>query len=234
MPSSIHTRAPITLTVALGVALSGCSGPVQPRRLDLRNGHGVTVFFILGFLDEYLGRRVIEGDDLVEGLYCNEASKADVLMRQLDRLAREQDLPVAVRRDTAQGCLTLVRSSVVADALNAMYRDRDTPPIEQSWTTDSSGRRRRLTTLRVDERLFRDVDRELKLAYVAGAYARFGSGGTLRLANSQHKVAVLAALLKELGCSGVHTESTRGFVPQANTIFFEPSTELRHWLDRAW
>jgi hypothetical protein len=206
----------------------------QGRRLDLENGHGVTVFFILGFLDEYLGRHVVEGDDLVEVFYCNEGEKVIVFRRQLERLAQEQGLKAEIQQETIQRCLTKVRSAPLASALNAMYRKREAPPIEQSGTTDAAGRPRRLETLWADDQLFLGVDRDLKLAYVAGAYARYGTGDSMRFANSQHKVALLAALLKALGCSNVRTESTQGFIPQANTIYFDPSAELRKWLGRVW
>jgi hypothetical protein len=39
-------------------------------------------------------------------------------------------------------------------------------------------------------------------------------------------------LLKELGCSELRTESTAGFIPQANTIYFQPTPELRDRLER--
>jgi hypothetical protein len=91
-----------------------------------------------------------------------------------------------------------------------------------------------LETVWVDEQLFLGEERDLKFAYVAGAYARHGAGDSLQFANSQHKVTLLAELLKELGCSGIRTESTQGFIPQTNTIYFQASAELRKWLDRAW
>jgi hypothetical protein len=206
----------------------------QGRGLDLSNGRGVTAFFVLGFLDEYLGRHIIEGDDLVEGLNCDETAKVSVLRRQLERLAKEQGLPTALRLETRQGCLTMVRSTGLADTLNAMYRKRQAPSADESWTTDATGRRRRLETVWVDEQLFLGVERDLKFAYVAGAYARHGSGDSLQFANSQHKVTVLVELLEELGCANVRTESTQGFIPQTNTIYFQPSAELRKWLDRGW
>jgi hypothetical protein len=231
-------RAVITafgMVVACSLMPTAC-GRVegQGRRLDLSNGRGVTVFFVLGFLDEYLGRHIVEGDDLVEVLNCSEAAKVSVFRRQLERLANEQGLTTAIRQETVQECLTMLRSAVLADNLNALYRKREAPPVDQSWTTDASGRRRRLETVWVDEQVFLGVERDLKFAYVTGAYARHGAGDSLRFANSQHKVSLLVDLLKELGCSSIRTESTQGFIPQTNTIYFQPSAELRKWLDRAW
>jgi len=206
----------------------------QGRHLDLKDGRGVTVFFILGFLDEYTGRHVVEGDDLVEGFYCNETEKVTVFLRQLERLAQEQGLKADIRQETIQGCLTRVRSAVLSEALNAMYRKREEPPIAQSWMADADGRHHRLGTLWIDDQVFRGVERDLKFAYVAGAYDRYGVADSMRFANSQHKVALLEALLSELGASNIRTEATQGFMPQTNTIYFQPSAELRTWLGRAW
>lgn len=225
----------ISLVVACCVMLTACSRfASQPRRLDLRDGRGVTVFFILGFLEEYLGRNIVEGDDLVERFYCDEGAKAIAFRRQLERLTREQGLAANIRLEMVQRCLTIVRSSVLADALNALYRKRQAYSIDERSMTDTAGRRRRLTTVWVDDQLFLGVKRELKFAYVAGAYARYGAGDSIGFANSQQKVAVLVSLLKELGCSNVRTESTEGRIPQTITIYFQPSAELRSWLDRAW
>lgn len=234
-------RLPSAAIAAFGLMVACCLMPTacgrmagQGRRLDLSNGRGVTVFFVLGFLDEYLGRNIVEGDDLVERFYCNEPGKVPVFRRQLERLAQEQGLKAEIRQETIQGCLTLVRSLVLAEAVNAMYRKREEPPIEQSWTTDAEGRHRRLGTLWIDDQVFLGVERDLKFAYVAGAYARYGTSDSMRFANSQHKVTLLVALLKELGSSNIRTASTEGFIPQGNTINFRPSAALRTWLDRTW
>jgi hypothetical protein len=225
----------IRLAVACCVILTACERlESQARGLDIRDGRGVTVFFILGFLDEYLGRNIVQGDDLVERFYCDEAAKVVVFRRQLERLAREQGLDTNIRQETLQRCLTMVRSSVLADALNALYRKRQAYSIKERSMTDTAGRRRGLTTVWVDDQLFLGAERELKFAYVAGAYARYGAGDSLRLANSQHKVAVLVALLKELGCSNIRTDSIQGRIPQTMTIYFQPSEEMRSWFDRGW
>jgi hypothetical protein len=148
-------------------------------------------------------------------------------VHQLEQLVREQHLDARVRLETVEGCVTVVRSEPLADALNSLYQSRDAPRIDESWTIDESGRRRRNETLWAGPQLFRGAARELELAYVAGAYARYGHGEDLRFANARQKVALIASLLNELGCANVHVESTEGVIPQTNTIHFEPTPELR-------
>jgi hypothetical protein len=217
--------------LACTIALS-CHRALPSRPLDLADGHGARVFFVLGTLDEYTGRHVVEGDDRVEGFYCNESAKVPAFVHQLEQLAREQQLNASIRLEPRQDCLTVVRSAALADALNALYQKRDAPRIEHSWTIDASGRKRRNETLWAGPELFRGVTRELKLAYVAGAYARYGQGEVLRFANARQKVALLVALLNELGCSNVRTESTQGFIPQTNTIHFDGCPDVRQSIDR--
>jgi hypothetical protein len=54
----------------------------------------------------------------------------------------------------------------------------------------------------------------------------------MRFANAQQKAALIAALMNDLGCANVHVESTQGLIPQTNTIQFQPTPEVRAWLER--
>jgi hypothetical protein len=218
--------------LACTIAVS-CSRTATRRPLDLDDGRGARLFFVLGMLDEYTGRHVVEDDDRVEGFYCNETAKVPAFLHQLEQLAREQQLSASIRRETVEGCFTVVRSAPIAAALNSLYQTRDAPRIEQSWTIDESGRRRRNERLWAGPELFRGVPRALKLAYVAGAYNRYGKGNwRMKFANSQQKVALLVALLNEFGCSNVRTESTQGFIPQSNTIRFDECPDVRQAIER--
>ena len=68
---------------------------------------------------------------------------------------------------------------------------------------------------------------QLKMAYVRGAYARFGRGNAIWFANAPHKAVVVAGLLRDLACTGVRVESTSGYTPQSNVVHFSPSAEVR-------
>ena len=88
------------------------------------------------------------------------------------------------------------------------------------------------------------VPREARLAYLAGAYWRFGCGSSAGaiarsccrspnsfvLFNAKHKAEVIAGLLMELGCEGVRVESTQGLIPQTNSVYFKPTEEVAGWL----
>ena len=80
------------------------------------------MFFVLGMLDEYQGRNLIEDDDRVEGFYCNEAETARLFRRYIALLAEEQSINPAVREETIQKCLVVYYSKPIASRLNSCYR----------------------------------------------------------------------------------------------------------------
>lgn len=68
------------------------------------------MFFLLGFLNEYNGRNIVEDSDLIEHFYCNEAAAAETFEAASRRLANEQGIDPQIRREKIQGCLQAVFS----------------------------------------------------------------------------------------------------------------------------
>lgn len=95
---------------------------------------------------------------------------------------------------------------------------------------DAEGRYHRTARAFISPQSFKGLGREAKLAYLAGAFARFGDGKTFVLVNAGHKANLIAQSLRELGCSGVRLTSTEGLIPQTTTVFFEagPRSEKLH------
>lgn len=201
-------------------------------RFDLTPEKARTVFYVLGYLDEYLGRSIMEDGDLIERLYCNEREQVPAFRAMLARLAAEQGLDWTIREETQQECLVSFHSREVADRLNSCYRYQLSG---ESLAQDADGTHRRLGrgalvfTLFVrhgagDER--GAVDRDRALPYLAGAWARHGRGDAFVFANSHDKATRIANLLTMLGCRDVKLESNFGFIPQTNTLRFMPTPEV--------
>jgi hypothetical protein len=76
--------------------------------------------------------------------------------------------------------------------------------------------------------------RRRALAYLAGAWVRYGRGSDFVLANAQDKAKLIAQLLTNLGCREVRLESTFGFIPQTNAVHFQPTEEVTQWLQKVW
>jgi hypothetical protein len=214
---------------------------------DLSGEKADTVFVVLGLLNEYLGRHILEDDDLVERFFCNEHDTAAFFRRTLARLAREQGLDPAVREETAQECLLFYRSKAIADRLNSCYRFQATGGTAAPGT---DGTYRRVAEASLGMELFRrggraewtfgvgrtdsNFYRRRALAYLSGAWARYGRDGDFVFANSQEKARLIASLLSDLGCQRVRLESNVGFIPQTNWVHFEPTDEVKAWFGKTW
>jgi hypothetical protein len=48
-----------------------------------------TIYAVLGFLEEYIGRAITQNGDLVEHFWVNETKKADIFEKYLIRLINE-------------------------------------------------------------------------------------------------------------------------------------------------
>jgi hypothetical protein len=214
---------------------------------DLAGDKADTVFFVLGMLNEYNGRSLMEDGDRVETFYCNEAGKAQLFRRYIGKLAQEQDLDPTVREETIQKCLVVYYSRPIADRLNSCYRYKMTDQV-MAHAPDGTYRRTANPSFagaglfargsgRVvsknglsDEAYFR----RRALAYLAGAWARYGRGGDFVFANAREKATLVSGLLLNLGCNNIRIEATVGTIPQANFVHFEPTGEVMEWIRKEW
>ncbi len=198
---------------------------------DLSAARAESVFYVLGMLNDYNGRDVVEGADYVEHLYCNEGPLIDEFRSALERLAKEQGLraPVEAR---PQDCLTLFSSSELAARLNSCYRYEFTDD-QSVGRPDGPGRRRLASGAFNFGLLYRNggVDRVRARAYLAGAWRRWGADGQFRFANASEKAEGIAMLLSQLGCSSVSVEHTVGMIPGGWTVRFIPTAEVSSWLE---
>jgi hypothetical protein len=213
---------------ASSAAPAPTSTPQVPSAFDLSGDKAEAVFWVLGFLNEYLGRRVVDDSDVVEHLYCNEQDKAAHLRAMLRRLQREQQLPDDLREAVVQECLLYFHSPALARELNRMYASRK--PSGAFY--ESNGRLREEFSLEATQGLFARVGPEARLAYLAAAYYRYSKDdGTMVFANAAHKADLVADLLREAGATAVTRETVRG-LPNANIVRFTSSPALNAMLAR--
>lgn len=213
---------------------------------DLTESKADTVFFVLGMLNEYLGRNIVEDEDRVEEFFCNEAETARLFRRDIVRLAAEQGLDPTIRDETIQVCLVMYHSKAIASRLNSCYRyQASSGEVVQG----SDGTYRRVAKPSLEMQLFMRSGhgsttehgwpeevfyRRRALAYLAGAWSRYGREGDFVFANAKDKANLVAQLLMALGCHGVRVESTFGLIPQTNTVHFIATDEVREWLQKTW
>jgi hypothetical protein len=177
---------------------------------------GVAVFKVLGFFDEYLGRQTFDGDDRIERFYPGEHAKADRLAALLAVMARQQGIvPNMIRKEVDPDRFVTFRSPVLAPALNRLYLER----AEVGFFERPEGRIP-LIRLNVSAAMFAGATREMKIAYISGAYCRHGRSNAIGFANGGHKAVVLTQLLREIGCKDVKHSSITDRVPNTNVVTF--------------
>ncbi len=188
------------------------------HRSDLSGSKGETVFFVLGMLDEYGGRDLRNETDIVERFYCNEHVNAFVFRAYLDRLAREQGLSSEVETRWYQDCLVSFHSKEMRDFVNQFYIYEPGAEPADAYTRGESAS---LSWVQLGGR-----DRALQLAYLAGAYFRYGRNGGFRFANASAKRNLVAKLVEQIGCTDTRTSSREG-LPYQNEVLFTPTSEVR-------
>jgi hypothetical protein len=217
-----------TLVSLLGFSCPGGGQTIEP---DLGGDKPITVYFLLGFLDEYRGRSIVEGSALVEKFGCDEQKEAELFLEYLRRLTAEQQIRTEIEVQTRQECLVSYSSREVARFLNSFYRYELSDEVK---SIGDDGTYERTANAFTTMEAFPASCRECKLAYLSGAYTRYGVDDSFWFANSQRKAALVAELLRDLGCRNVRIESSEGLIPQSNRVIFEPSPEVAEWLGREW
>jgi hypothetical protein len=243
----VTTRPPTRDVASSLLALLLCSGCQQPAPIpeaapargarvlsrgdgacdfDLSGTKAETVFYVLGVLNDYNGRFIVDRGDHVEQLYCNEQALADEFGGRLERLSVEQGLAMAERQQR-QECLTGFRSAEIARRVDSCYQYELTDGMSVA-APNGPGRRHATTGTFNFGLLYGQPgpDRVRALAYLAGAWRRFGNDGAFRFANSSHKAEGIAHLLSALGCTDVSVEHTVGLIPGGWSVKFTPTTEV--------
>lgn len=219
--------------LATGDGRSGDRARLVPRpTLDLQAGRdSLSAFFVLGFLDEYLGRRIVEGSDLVERFSCSEAAAADTFEAALLTLAADQRLEPRLERTISQAgeaCRIQFRSPALGAAIHSLYAYRFGSGIQ---SPGEDGRYHRTADLRVTAGMIRPYGREAQLAFLAGAFARRSRDGEFFLVNAEHKAELIGRFLSDLGCSDVWVRSTAGRIPRTTLVSFAATAEVTQWLE---
>lgn len=212
---------------------------------DLSGDKAETVCFVLGFLhDSSAGRTIVEDDDAIEGFYGNEGEKAALFRKYLVRLAHEQGIDEPIvdeKRD--QG--VRFHSRALTSGINSCYSYRLT--WDSSFQLpDGSAKRTARGTLslglfarrgeaeRTASRTDGPFDPRRALPFLAGAYTRWGADGAFVFPGRPPVVDVIGQLLANFRCRDVRIETTVGFIPGRTRVLFQPTDEIKAWLQKKW
>lgn len=197
------------------------------------------IYFILGCLDEYMGRAIIEkGADDVERFYSSEVQASQVFEKYLKLLVAEESINTTIRKEISEGGHISFHSPELYERINSMYpHSFFNSPTMVRPRNKPDGPYVSLVHAFVSMNLFKGQDKTAKLSFLAGAYARYGhqigdNKFEFRTANAWHKINLIGELLKELGCSNVaHETSDRRAKPVSHTLKFTASPEIKKLFD---
>ena len=198
---------------------------------DLTHGRAEAVFWLLGTLNEYTGRGTVEGrGSHIEQFFCDESALLPAFRTVLARVLREQGLPDDVVESTRQDCLVSLHSEGVAGRINRLYVDRRrTGGHVRLVRPEPSGE---IVALYVSDGMFDGVSDTERIAYLAGAYARYGRGSSYVLSNAEHKAALIARLLLDVGATDIQHRTSRDTIPNGNVVSFAASAQLLRALEQ--
>ena len=187
-----------------------------------------TIYAVLGFLDEYMGRAIAKDGELVEGFSVSFTEQSDIFEQYLVRLINEYNLSTSLRREISEGH-TYFFSLELTQLINSFYlkhyltgMDADGNP---AYTTGLGFWKR--NTGKISAKVFPCGDREAKISYLIGTHQRYGTENCFLFANAYHKAQLVYQLLKELGSPSVvfvHPDPDK--IPSCFQVAFEPTAEL--------
>lgn len=170
---------------------------------------------MLGMLDEYISRfdkwTGKPRPGVIESFYGEDSEPAK----------RFEELLQAYREETGQG---FRYAKVAEEGGGATFRSEKLSAVINSYYVrdESEGH---VGTL--DRRVLDEASEECNLAYVEGAYRRFGhkNANAIRVVNGYYKIETLAHVLERLGCKNVR-RYTMNAIPASHLVVFQPGGKL--------
>ena len=199
-----------------------------------------TIYTVIGLLDEYAPRKIARDKAEIEWFYPGEEAIADLFESHLRSLVSEYNLQTEIKRELANSRHIYFLSEEINDLICAFYiekglTDSDSKGVpkyidEQGYCHYAHGMiNKSAFPPRTSARPLTGAAQETRLAFLTGAYARYGNANRFRLANAGHKARVIEELLIDLDCPWLQlTKNFRG-VPYVNEVEFEMTEEMKHY-----
>jgi len=173
---------------------------------------------MLGMLNEYLGRfNHISGKPyagLVESFGMDEQEIADRFEEMILAYHQETGTRFSLKRDPP-GSGLVFKSHKLSEIINSFYI------VEKGKSVSGT----------LDLKVLDAASENCRLAFVQGAYMRFGLEGAnaIRMANGYYKITALAHVLEGLGCKPVRIYRMET-VPMSYVLVFRPTERLKELL----
>lgn len=202
-----------------------------------------TIYTVLGLLNEYRHRKIARRKNEIECFYEGEKTAADLFEVCLRRLAFEYDLQTEIRREQKDTGHIYFYSEELNDLICWFYVKNGLTDLVSGEPTEYVNEEGYLQYAhgKIGANIFPATghpwrltaeERAPRLAFLAGAYIRYGKENQFRFGNSFHKARLLEDLLVLLGSPWVRfTRNMRG-VPYLHEIEFEMTEEIQNFLEQ--
>ncbi len=192
-------------------------------------------FILLGFLDEYAGRRIFKNGDEIEWFYPTEVRAADRFESYLVKLIEEKNLVTTIERKTLDGRIHFY-SQEITSLLNSFYGQNF--EYERSIGSLDSNEVKRYSISELSYSAFKPItsarfnadEFDSRFSYLFGVYQRYGKENIIELANATQKAELVNRLFQEIRCDYVTWTLRQDCVPFYNKIEFALTEELKKLL----
>lgn len=209
------------------------SSPIPPRAPRVLHD-----YVVMGMINEYMGRRCVEGGDHVESFYPNERVAADSFESHISACLVARGVSTLLQREKGSEAHILFRSRPATALVDSWYSP-DYSNASGSELTFEGMTRRTVSVESLPRRHFRglpaqpygDMDAiDQRLSYILGAWIRYGKGSSFRFSNSQGKVELVREFLLTMRCPEVAWRTLGDTVPTGHTLKYTPTPVLAAFL----
>jgi len=203
-------------------------------------------YFLLGTLGDYLGRYKTKNDDFIDDYYKGETLLISYIMNMY-----HDEFPefIVEKNQYPYNSVTdILKSKKIAEKINSFYNYKSSGGyrVDQSiFKFKGQELRKKMDDIAkstepkdtvyegtMKSNLFKTNLQ--KISFIIGAYSRYGEVNEnkycIRLVNSNSKYGYCVEILKQLKCKNIEIKIIEN-IPTSQLIYFEPSQELKKYLD---
>ncbi len=174
------------------------------------------MFKILGILSEYISRFNTFGnrwEDLVEGFNSKETEIADIFEKLIIQLQKDTNRDFNYSKKIGKQGNIFFYSKSLSKMINSHYMMKGG-----------------IATL--DAGIFKKADKKEKMAYIGGAYLRFGkmNRNLIEGANCHKKLVTICKILSDLNCREIALFTPMTGIGVMTILLFQPSSEVQNYL----
>lgn len=207
-----------------------CSNPTSGSS-SINKEQDSTLYFILGIIDDYMGRFIVENGLRVESFYPAETTTSIIFQEYINKLIEENNIKDTLIKEVIQSGHIEFNSRKVTEYINNCYV-YDLESSSMLWLNEESIYVPAVRSHALKPEITNNVDNIEKLAFLKGLYIRnnLGSDGNcdstycISFVNSVYRYSMAEEYLLSFNCTDLSVEdSPPDAVPFNRILYFKPS-----------